>query len=250
MNASNSEANEQVDPSVVAGAEEGDMKAEAAALRARAIGRGRPLRPGAQFGMALFVVLVGLPLVAIPSLRHRLHARVQGFYASLDPRSFKPAPVWSKAGENRYPVPEAFRVPDPPVHRLPRLIDLTAGTYRPASGEAPPTAETPDSGWVPETSAASAGEAGPIFRQGEIEREAYDLLLKSSEAMARLVGGSDPSLRFKSWSAGKVEGDAYLVDVAFTGMAEDPETHFIWKVDLVAKKVVPMSRNARALPRP
>ena len=46
-------------------------------------------------------------------------------------------------------------------------------------------------------------ENQPKYRQGTIEREAYDMLLKSSPAIAGLVQGGNPSLQIRFVGCGR-----------------------------------------------
>jgi hypothetical protein len=135
---------------------------------------------------------------------------------------------------------------------LPGMIDLTNRVYRPPVTVPPsdaPGAPAPESQSLPETS-ASDEQAAPEFKQGKIEQEAYDILLRSSEPIAALVKGSDPSLRFKLWYAAKRSADAFLVDLIFTQVPDNKEVHYIWEVKVSSKEVKPESHNARALARP
>jgi hypothetical protein len=203
-------------------------------------------------GLLLVVVVIGLPILGIPSLRHRLYTRIHALYEATGPLASPP--IWAKIGENRHPFPAEFE--RPVVTRsplsLPGMIDLTNRVYRPPVTVPPsdaPGAPAPESQSLPETS-ASDEQAAPEFKQGKIEQEAYDILLRSSEPIAALVKGSDPSLRFKLWYAAKRSADAFLVDLIFTQVPDNKEVHYIWEVKVSSKEVKPESHNARALARP
>jgi hypothetical protein len=202
--------------------------------------------------LLVVVVVIGLPLLGIPSLRHRLYMRIHALYEATGPLASPP--IWAKVGENRHPFPAEFE--RPVVTRsplaLPGMIDLTNRVYRPPGTSPPPDASStpaPESQSLPETS-ASDDQAPPEFKQGKIEQEAYDILLRSSEPIAALVKGSDPSLRFKLWYAAKRSADAFLVDLIFTQVPDNKEVHYIWEVKVSSKEVKPESYNARALARP
>jgi hypothetical protein len=203
-------------------------------------------------GLLLVVVVIGIPILGIPSLRHRLYTRIHALYEATGPLASPP--IWAKIGENRHPFPAEFE--RPVVTRsplsLPGMIDLTNRVYRPPVTVPPsdaPGAPAPESQSLPETS-ASDEQAAPEFKQGKIEQEAYDILLRSSEPIAALVKGSDPSLRFKLWYAAKRSADAFLVDLIFTQVPDNKEVHYIWEVKVSSKEVKPESHNARALARP
>jgi hypothetical protein len=203
-------------------------------------------------GLLLVVVVIGIPILGIPSLRHRLYTRIHALYEATGPLASPP--IWAKVGENRHPFPAEFE--RPVVTRsplsLPGMIDLTNRVYRPPVTVPPsdaPGAPAPESQSLPETS-ASDEQAAPEFKQGKIEQEAYDILLRSSEPIAALVKGSDPSLRFKLWYAAKRSADAFLVDLIFTQVPDNKEVHYIWEVKVSSKEVKPESHNARALARP
>jgi hypothetical protein len=201
-------------------------------------------------GLLVVVVVIGIPILGIPSLRHRLYTRIHALYEATGPVASPP--IWAKVGENRYPFPAEFE--RPVVTRspsaLPGMIDLANRVYRPP----PPPPDTPSSPPpepqnLPETS-PSDDETQPEFRQGKIEQEAYDILLRSSETIAGMVKGGNPSLRFKAWSAAKRSADAFLVDLTFTQFPDNKEVHYIWEVKMSSKEVKPESYNARALARP
>src|SRR5438876_4138752 len=88
-------------------------------------------------GLLLFVAIAGLPLIAVPVLRHRLSARVQSLREALGPLPIKPAPAWAKVGENRYPFPAelARPVPNP---QYSDVIDMSHMVYRPRGAVAVP----------------------------------------------------------------------------------------------------------------
>jgi len=201
-------------------------------------------------GLLLFVVIAGLPLIAVPVLRHRFSARVQGLRAALGPLAIKPAPAWAKVGANRYPFPAELVRPVPNRPQYSDVIDMSHLVYRARGGVA--VAERPAQN--ERESAAKEeplnGEAPPEFRQGKVEREAYDFLLKSNATVAGMVNGSNPGLRFKTWTAAKAEEDAYLVDLTFTQLSDSEALHYTWRVKLSTKEITPLSHHARSLPKP
>jgi hypothetical protein len=101
-------------------------------------------------------------------------------------------------------------------------------------------------GEAPQESEATA-PADPVYGQGKPEQEAYDLLLKSNEAISGLIKGSSVGLRFKTWGAAKIDDDAFLVRLTFVQTSDNSEVQYIWRVKPVSKEISPLSRNARVL---
>src|SRR5437867_10066349 len=200
-------------------------------------------------GLLLFVAIAGLPLTTVPILRHRFSARVQGLREALGPLPIKPAPAWAKVGENRYPFPAELARPVPNRPQYSDVIDMSHIIYRARGGVAVPERPAQNERESAAKEEPLNGEAPPEFRQGKVEREAYDLLLKTNATVAGMVNGSNPGLRFKTWTAAKAEEDAYLVDLTFTQLSDRAELHYTWRVKLSAKEVTPESYHARSLPK-
>jgi hypothetical protein len=91
---------------------------------------------------------------------------------------------------------------------------------------------------------SDSDERGPQYSKGTIEQEAYGLLLASNPAIAGLVQGANPSLRFVSWDAASRGEDLYWVRLKFQEQGK-PETEYIWQVRLETKQVTPLNYNAR-----
>jgi hypothetical protein len=214
-------------------------------------------------GLLISIVVLGLPIVSVPGLRQRLGERTLAIRQAM----YGPMPrlVSLKVGENKEPFPEEYKasnavqIPEPkfaPVQLMPapssptsprissKIIKAETGM---TTANAPATVDEPAS--INESDQPRA-ESEPKFQQGSVEKEAYELLLKENSSISDMVSGKNPSLQFKSWSAAKrqVEG-TYLVDLAFTRLADNQEEHFIWQVNLATKQITPMSFNARGLPR-
>ena len=62
--------------------------------------------------LLLFIVVVGLPVLGVPSLRHRLVERVNAIKGAV---SGKSAPVKTDIAETPLPFPEEFERPDAPL---------------------------------------------------------------------------------------------------------------------------------------
>ncbi len=219
-------------------------------------------------GLLAFGVVVGVPMVVLPSLRNRLHLRLQVLRDAAE-SSGRPAVV-ANIGENKTPFPaEYVRAVQPvlPVTQIPNVPYPSTSTYRPSQAhpavsperkppERRPTSQgsagaesskTPAPVLVKDTGEpGDSGSSEPEFRQGKMEQEAYDLLLKSSTAVAGLIGGVNPALKFKSWDAAKISEDMYYVRLTF--LRDNGEAPFIWQVKLQSKQVIPLNFNARSLP--
>jgi len=198
-------------------------------------------------GLLLFVAIAGLPLIAVPVLRHRLSARVQSLREALGPLPIKPTPAWAKVGENRHPFPAELARPVPERPQYSGVIDMSHMVYRARGGAAAVERPAQNERESPAKEEPLSSEAPPEFRQGKVEREAYDLLLKSNATVAGMVNGSNPGLRFKTWTAAKAEEDAYLVDLTFTQLSDSAELHYTWRVKLSTKEMTPLSHHARSL---
>ncbi len=232
-----------------------DLKDQAAHLRAYPVSANqRPARADRfrdwfYLGLLAFVVVVGLPIVGVPSLRHRLAGRVQELRTAMSTDSSRPAPLTARVGENQDPLPKEYELPVLP--RQPLLATPAEHLYRMESGRKAEPVQTSEprttapSDSDPSGSQAASADAEPVYRQGKLEQEAYDVLLKSSDLVAGMVQGKDPSLRFKSWSAAKTEDDAFLVRLVFT--KDNAEVPYIWQVKVVSKQITPLSYSARSL---
>lgn len=202
----------------------------------------------------LFVVGVGLPILGIPRWRHRLSLRVHTLYEALGPVSFKPALAWAKVGENRYPFPAEFEKPLVPRPQYSGVINMSDRVFTAGADTSSEKASQQGVSKGSQEDLRDADAAGdrvePEFRQGNIEKEALDLLLKSRETIAGLVRGNNPSLRFKTWAAAKMDQGEFWVDLTFVQAFDNAEIHYIWKVNLLSKEISPLSHSARALSKP
>lgn len=212
--------------------------------------------------LMLFVVVVGLPMAAVPSLRNRLLERVWTLKAAAA-GDVKPASL--KVGEYQEPFPAEFEKPAPPASSpaqssvIDKVYSMTPGVYAPpaapsrarsarqtakAAGSARVIIIEPEPPDAPETQ--PSGEAELPYRTGAIERQAYDLVVESNPALAAMIQGSNPSLRFKSWDAASRGEDIYWVRITFQSEG-NPDVEYIWQVKLDTKQVTPLSYNARTL---
>jgi hypothetical protein len=249
------------------GSDEPDLSRQAAELRTSGFAgaasdrRERLQRSRARFylGLLIFVVAAGLPMLAVPSLRHRLTERVAVLRRAVTGELSKPEPLSARIGENRGPFPKEYERPFKPLSPPQLTYRVGAGSDRvyessevlrapSATGSASAEAGASSAQYGGED-ASPAGASAPQFRQTKVEQEAYDILINSSEAIAGLVKGKDPSRRFKSWDAAKTEEDAFLVRLTFVKAPEGQEEQYIWQVKPMSRQVTPLSHNARALPK-
>ncbi len=200
-------------------------------------------------GLLLFVVVVGLPILSIPSLRHRLQLRAGILREALLVSANSVPPIVAGVGENTEPFPKEYEIPLQTWAQSPGAFQFRVPVFR-AGTEPGSEASTTAEGQAGVDAEQSGEEAAIDFRQGDAEREAYDLVLKSSEILAGMVQGKDPSLRFVRWAAARREEDIYWVDVMFTRSADGGEARYIWQVNMANGKVSPLSSLARALGRP
>jgi hypothetical protein len=232
-----------------------DLKEQAAGLRsvpsvyAEKWSRFERFRYRLYLGLLIFVVVVGLPILGIPSLRHRLVERVQVLKDAIG-HDGRPDPLMARIGENRDPFPKEYEIPVLKRQGPPGVIYMADRAYSPGY-TGPSTAAPESAAQVPETAAdpgTADADAEPEFRQGPMEKQAYDLLLQSKERVAGMVQGKDAALRFKDWSAARIEEDLFYVRVTFIQASDKAEVPYIWQVRLESKQVTPLNYHARSVP--
>ncbi|HSW39040.1 MAG TPA: hypothetical protein VLL97_06065 [Acidobacteriota bacterium] len=214
-------------------------------------------------GLLGFVIIAGLPMLFVPGLRETLSDRVTAIRTAI---SLQTPPVVMTIGVDTEPFPEEYLKPEPPI-RLPAQASASIRTiypgekssvpsikpqpqdqvvadtqrYRPLLLRDGPVAEATDAAIMQEKV-----EKGPVYSQGEKDREAYELVMRFNENLARMVRGEDPERYFKSWGSAHRGGDLYWVRVTFQ-MDESPDQEYIWEVNLESGRVSPLSFNARRI---
>ncbi len=218
------------------------------------------IRQRASMGLLIFVVVVGLPIIGVPYLRHRLSTRVASLKAALV-RDIKPATL--DAGANHEPFPAEYRKFVPPAPRPPDLAQVrrifemapqpqpTPRAPRPSrmtKTEIPPPLPEKMAEPVLQTDSQTNQSAEPAvkYQKGKAEQDAYDLLLKSNPKVAKMVEGSETSLKFKSWDAANRGEDTYWVRLKFQS-EENPDEEYIWQVKVQSNEVTPLSYRARSI---
>ena len=221
-------------------------------------------------GLLAFVLLAGLSIAGIPPLRHRLTSRVFTLRAALVGEK---KPLSAQVGQNPEPLPPEFQRPAPAAPRpiqlppMERIFTADKGASTPPAGSHSPLSSprilhTPGKvarGEAPEENnreAQNAEAAQPAtesssgselkYQKGQMEQQAYDLLLKSNATVAGMVQGNNPSLRFKSWDAASRGDDTYWVRLKFQSSG-NPDEEYIWQVKIQANQVTPLSYNARSI---
>jgi len=219
----------------------------------------------AYLGLLIFVVIAGMPIIAVPSLRMRLRTRTQVLRAAaLGEAPVQPS-ITATVGANREPFPkEYFQAAARPSY-LPKLETPPRASFRITVGgdEPPATMTVGDPGASAKTRAqtADAGQAGAAdarpsagasggesqYRKGTTEQEAYDLLLGANQILAGMLKGSDPALKYQDWGAAHMGQDSYYVMVSFVQISDNTVRKYIWNVKLATKEVVALSSYAREI---
>ena len=215
--------------------------------------------------LVIFIVVVGLPIIGVPSLRGKLYGRVMALKSAMS-GEIKPAML--NAGSNHEPFPAEFERPEPPPPQAALIkanLDkvfttdgaainpaTAAGRRAPAKGAKPGVAPVPlgaaaePAETQPPVQSSAPGENEPKYQRGKAEQDAYDILLKVNPVVAGLIEGKDPSLKFRSWDAAGRGDDVFWVRLKF--QAEGiPDSEYIWQVKVQANQAIPLNYNARNL---
>ncbi len=232
-------------------------------------------------GLVIFIFGTALFLGGLPSLRHKLGSRLGQLRQAATGYSGPPT-VEAQVGQNPEPFPVQYEKPIVIPQRpnvpmiaigptgVPQLVPQQAQTVQvqpPVLGKAKPrrsiriptttpgesdseTAGQPATVSQPSQQASDADASlEPVFKQGTIEREAYNQVLGKYTTVSGMVTGNNPALHFKSWAAAKREEDIYWVRLIFEQTSDKSEISYIWEVRVSAKQVTPLNYNARSLPR-
>jgi hypothetical protein len=212
-------------------------------------------------GLLLFVVIGGLPILGVPSLRHRLQARVETLRSAWQGKS-QIQPALASVGENRAPFPKEYERPpwkrpeilpkyEPPA-RAP--FHITVGGNPAAREQAAAGARGRPELKIPQTRtdaeitiAEKAPGSGIEYRKGKGEQDAYDVLVNSNPTLGAMIKGRDPALKFQDWSAALMGQDSYNVSVTFVQTGDQVVRKYIWNVKVESKTVIPLSAYAREI---
>jgi len=222
--------------------------------------RGRTARAHFYWSLLLFVVVSGLLLLAVPSLRSRLVQRSQDLYGAIWGTR---APIMADVSDQQSPYPEEYEreaqafpdagqgIPEDWIFRIPSR-GSAEGQGDTSSLVSPPI-EKADTGLHSVKGKGVSGtgseteeaDSGVQYSTGKAENEAYTLLLEKYPKVAALVRGEDASLQFLSWGGAEVQEGVYWVQLIFeTGGGREV---FIWQVTLQSGEVQPLSYNARTV---
>ncbi len=224
-------------------------------LRRASFGRSPGGRSRLRLILLLLVVIPGGLLLGAPRLRGVLRERVEVLRDAYLAGGAGIRPLRAQVGENTQPIPPEYLKPAPPIFPSTGIQALAGPTYSTGGGYPSETwiirnetgSPTPSAGVLQESPSGSSVE--PEYRQGALEREAYNLLLQGNKTLDGLVKGEVAELHFKHWSAAMVAEGKYLVRVVFTRDSEPTERAYIWSVDLAAKDVIALSAYARSISR-
>jgi hypothetical protein len=221
----------------------------------------------------IFVVAVGLPLIGIGPLRHRLKTRFDMMRGAVRGEQ-QPQPAFARVGENRVPFPREYEQPQnrsaflakllaPLQHPtivvadqggvstiIPPPLRRTLGSTSPIPSKEKPGAPPRALVSAPEQAAAeTTGSAvsEPVYKKGESEQEAYTILLNANQTLAGMVKGSDATLKFQDWAAANMGESSYYVMVTFLQTADNVARKYIWSIKVSSKEVTPLSSYAMSI---
>jgi hypothetical protein len=268
------------------GANDGGVKARQGANEGHETGwlRYNRNRHRVYLGILVFVVIGGLPMIAVPSIRSRLRTRIQVLRSAYGGEPAAQVPASAKVGENREPFPHEYDHPQPLASYLPKLEPSTprqtlkftigggdaappgtgteplAAAPRPvrssggAAGSAPRSEKGEPSLIIRSSAAAEpaglpSADAGgePQYRKGKSEQEAYDLLVNANQTLAGMIKGGDSALKFQDWSAANMGENSFYVMVTFAQAADNVLRKYIWSVKVATKEVIPLSAYAMSI---
>jgi hypothetical protein len=212
-------------------------------------------------GLFLFIILAGLPTIAIPGLRNRLNDRIRILRTAWVQNEL---PAIAPAGASSNPFPREYERPAPQNSdktQLPAIANFVFKPKAPVSEGSPfkvikilPNQEGHTSPAIAGNNVAEKGGVSaedsansiPKYKQGKNEKEAYELVLKSNKTLAEMVQGGNPSLHLKTWGAAYRGEDNYWVSVVFLNK-DKTEVEYVWQVKLATGEVSPLSYNARSI---
>jgi len=224
--------------------------------------RARDARGRIYGSLLLFIVVVCVLLLSVPSLRSRLTSRSQALYSAIWGTR---RPVVANVSDEQTSYPEDYKreayafpdagqtIPENWMFQVPSKSDTEENDResaliapRTADADAGVSAESePEKAVVEEGSEPAGSDSGIRYTTGKAESDAYTLLLEKYPKVAALVSGSDSSLQFLSWGGREVEEGIYWVQLIFeTG---DNREVYIWEVNLPSSEVQPLSYNARMI---
>jgi hypothetical protein len=218
---------------------------------------------GGYTGLLLFIVIVGLPIVTIPSLRNRLSERISVLRAAI---SGDITPATAQVGANPEGLPKEYETPAPavPYHSPPAPTEKKGHTIIVPGSNAPEIRKVPKQLRIIEVPSRESLSEPPLeqttssaptvskepepevkYQQGNGEQNAYNMLMRSSTAISGLR--NNPSLHFISWGAIRKGEDVYWVRLRFQSEETPGEVDYIWEVKLQTSEIIPLSFNAKGV---
>jgi hypothetical protein len=214
-------------------------------------------------GLLLFIILAGVPTIAIPKLRNRLYDR---FHVLRTAWVGEETLSMNHVGGNMNPYPREYERPKTQegnsaqlqaiasalsVHKEPvanssslKVIGILEKSKN--KGQASSSAKEKTQPEIEDASSADSPNFVPQYKQDGNEKAAYELVLKSNKTLSEMVRGSNPDLHWKTWGAALRKEGVYLVRVIFLNR-EKQEVEYIWEVKLASGEVSPLSFNARSI---
>ncbi len=221
------------------------------------------------WGLLIFVVGAGMPIVSVPAARQRLRTRVDALKAAFRGELPPQLPALERVGENHEPFPREYEHPQakPPILAKLEALQRRTPLVMSDQGDVPAAARPPmkmpmgSGGTVafkdkPEAQAAAAGgenaqaaapSGEPTYQKGKNEQEAYDILVNANQTLAAMIKGSDPNLKFQDWSAANMGENNYYVMVTFLQSSDKVARKYIWSVKVSSKEVTPLSSYAMSI---
>ena len=142
---------------------------------------------------------------------------------------------------------EINRLPPPPPKVIQARVVIAQGT-----GTSAPSPEEPRGILFLDQDPVRRGveEATPApvqLPRTEFNQVAYNLLVRLSDAAARLSENSLEGLEFSSWRSVKDESPEFWIDLVAFRQPEEEEVHLIWSVNTENERVSALSQAARDL---
>ncbi len=234
-------------------------------------------------GLVIFIFGTALFVGGLPKLRARIGARLVELKQAASGYSSPPA-IEAQVGQNTEPFPAQYEKPItiPQKSALPLLTigpngipqilpqaarevvqtpsartggrprrTLRIPTTVPGQTAAEPSDQAQPTQQAQSDQQATGTDASqePVFSQGAMEKEAYNLVLGKYTTVSGMVTGNNAGLQFKGWGASKREEDTYWVRLTFFQTSSKTDQEYIWEVKISAKQVTPLNYNARSLPQ-
>jgi hypothetical protein len=153
-----------------------------------------------------------------------------------------PPPAAAAARPAPAPVFSANPVPRP---ALPERRDRPQLTR-----EAPPAPHSkpernPVAQVAPPAPPVETAEASPAERARQ--EAAREIVIEKSPSLAKLITTPEEDVTYKGWKAQPDGSDSYQVTFTFLDRSSGAPIHYVWKVNIAARSIVPLSYYSRRL---